>query len=113
MYDYVGQGSVRINGCSTFFLIPRVDYKYKPGDVVYYKPKAETGKLEKIVIKKVHVVRNNRTGGNIVFMYFDTLNSLYNEFDLVYESEALLLIKAYIEKQIYFYRSAIQRCSQW
>jgi hypothetical protein len=113
MYAYTGQGSIGLNGCTTFYLVPRVDYKYKPGDILYYKPKAEKGKLEKIVVKKVHIVRNSRTAGKIVFMYIDTLNSLYNQYDLIYEFEALDLIKAYIEEQILIYKSAIKRCQEW
>lgn len=113
MPSYTGQGSVAINGCCTYYFIPRVEYKYKPGDIVYYKPKAEQGKLEKIVIKKVHVVRNGQTYGKFVFMYVDTLNSLYNQYDLIWEQEAMLLIKAYLEKQIKFYKAAIQRCDLW
>jgi hypothetical protein len=113
MFAYTGQGSIQIAGCSTYYIIPRVYHKYRPGDVVYYAPKAAKGKLEKIVIKKVHVTRNSRTEGKIVFMYYDTLNTLYNQYDLVWESEAMLLIKAYLEEQIFLYRAAIQRCEEW
>ena len=84
-----------------------------PGTVTYYKPKAQQGKLEKIVVKKVQVVRNAQTQGKFVFMYIDTLNSLYNEYDLVLEPEALFLIKIYIEGQIQTYKDALQRCRVW
>jgi hypothetical protein len=113
MADYTGQGSVALNGCCTFYFIPRVEYKYQPGQIVYYKPKAEQGKLEKIVIKKVHVVRNAQTYGKFVFMYVDTLNSLYNQYDLIWEDEAMLLIRDYLEKQIAIYKDAIRRCQIW
>lgn len=113
MADYTGQGSIALNGCCTFYFIPRVEYKYQPGQIVYYKPKAEQGKLEKIVIKKVHVVRNEQTYGKFVFMYIDTLNSIYNQYDLIWEDEAMLLIRDYLEKQIAIYKAAIRRCQIW
>ena len=52
MFTYTGQGSLALGGCSTYYLIIKVPYKYVPGNVTYYKPKAEQGKLEKIVVKK-------------------------------------------------------------
>ena len=113
MADYTGQGSIALNGCCTFYFIPRVEYKYQPGQIVYYKPKAEQGKLEKIVIKKVNVVRNEQTYGKFVFMYIDTLNSIYNQYDLIWEDEAMLLIRDYLEKQIAIYKAAIRRCQIW
>ena len=68
MPTYTGSGTVNINGCTTFYFIPKVYYKYRPGDIVYYKPKAQQGKLEKIVIEKVNVIRDSRTEGGYVFM---------------------------------------------
>ena len=113
MFTYTGQGSLQLGGCSTYYLIIKVPYKYVPGTVTYYKPKAEQGKLEKIVVKKVQVVRNSPTEGQYVFMYIDTLNSIYNEYDLILEPEALFLIKIYIERQIQIYKAALQRCRTW
>ena len=113
MPSYTGSGTVNIAGCTTFYFIPRVFYKYRPGDILYYKPKAEQGKLEKIVIKKVHLVRDKLTEGQFVFMYIDTLNSIYNQYDLIWEYEALELIRIYIQKQILLYKAAIRRCKQW
>jgi hypothetical protein len=113
MFTYIGSGKLIIDGCTTYYDIPKVYYKYRPGEILYYKPKAEKGKLEKIVIKKVQPVRNGKTEGQFVFVYQDTLNSLYNEYDLIYEPEALQIIRLYIETQIWLYKAAIKRCYQW
>ena len=46
------------------------------GAVLYNCNAAQKGTLERIVIKKYHIIANRKTYGQIVTMYVDTLNGL-------------------------------------
>jgi hypothetical protein len=110
---YFGSGGVQIGGCGLYDSKVKYPYKYKPGTIVYYQPKAKVGKLEKIVIQKVHVVKSIPNDGFLKVLYYDTYKSLYNEYDLIFEDEALLLAKKYYEKQLKFARDAMYNCKKW
>ena len=58
------------------------------------------GQFEKVAIKEVRLIMNASTFGKMVFIYVDTLNSLWNEWDLVQEYDALLIAKMYYESKI-------------
>lgn len=94
-YDEVGSGGVEIGGCLTIeILYPRVT-ALGVGDTLYSIAKARRGKLEKVVIKAVRTVTSRRTYGSNRVIYQDTLNGLWNEYDLVLHEEALALITIY------------------
>lgn len=112
-FSYVGGGTVNFYGCFKYRILWPFSHKYNVGDVVYYLPKAEKGKLEKIVIKKVHVVRSAGTVGKPIFMYKDNYNSIYNEYDLVWEGEAILIARTYYEIQSNLAKLAINPCREW
>jgi len=112
-FSYVGGGKVTFYGCFKYRQFFGQKHKYNVNDVVYYLPKAEKGKLEKIVIKKVHVVRTQETWGQLKFLYIDTYNSIYNERDLVWEGEALLIAKTYYQIQEAWAKLAINPCRNW
>lgn len=63
--------------------------------IVCLKYKAVKGVLEKIAIKEVMLRSGLKTGGQIIPVYKDTLNSLYNEEELCTHEEALDLIAEY------------------
>lgn len=110
MPSFTGSGTIAISGCTRYKMYLYSIYKYKPGDILWYKPKAMAGKLEKIVIKKVKIVNNTQTFGQVKFIYEDTLNALYNEWDLINEYDALQLAKSYYERQMFLTMSAMQPC---
>jgi len=112
-FSYVGGGKVNFYGCFKYRKFIGHKHKYNVGDILYYLPKAEKGKLEKIVVKKVHVVRFIETYGQPKFLYIDTYNSIYNEYDLVYEGEALLIAKTYYEIQAEWAKIAVNPCRNW
>lgn len=114
MPSYTGSGTITINGCTKYRLYLYEIYKWQVGDTAFFAPKAQyEGKLEKIVIKKIRLVGNDQTFGAIKFLYQDTLNSLYNEWELVNEYDALNLAKQYYERQMFLTMSAIKPCSNW
>lgn len=114
MPSYTGSGTILINGCTRYKLYLYEVYKWNVGDTAFLAYKAsDEGKLEKVVIKKIRLVGNNSTVGEIRFIYQDTLNSLYNEWDLVNEYTALNLAKQYYERQMFLTMSAIRPCSNW
>ncbi len=98
--SYPMNGTLLVRTCNTYFKNDAILYKYKPGDILYLSYKAKIGKLEKIKIKDVRVISNRQINGAIDFIYIDTYNSLYNDRDLVLETEALLLAKQYYEMRI-------------
>lgn len=112
-FSFTGSGTIEFNSCTKYRYLKAYPYKWLPGQIVYYKPKAQIGKLEKIVVKKVQVVRTRSTDGTVVFMYIDTFNSIYNEYDLISEIEALVLAKQYYQQQIIFAQDAINPCRTW
>lgn len=114
MPSFTGSGNIIIDGCTRYRLYLYNIYKWQVGDVCFFAPKArEEGKLEKIVIKRIKLVGNNQTYGDIKFIYEDTLNSLYNEWELVNEYDALNLAKSYYEYQMFLTMSAKKPCSNW
>lgn len=110
-YTYEGSGGISIAGCAehrkTLFLI----FKYAPGSDLYICYKAAKGVLEKIKIKKIIVGRGYRTRLIGTPLYQDTLNALFNEWDLCTESEAIALATAYYDKQLMLANELINNCT--
>ena len=77
MIQYVGSGIIKLSPCFHASSAAYITYKWIPGDIVFFKPKAKKGILEKIVIKKVRIISKYSLGGQKVFLYEDTYNS-YN-----------------------------------
>jgi len=112
-FCYTGSGTITIRGCAWYLLIPRYYHRWRIGDVCFVKQTAKKGKLEKVVIKRVRVVNNLNTINQVTFLYEDTLNGLYNEYDLLTEIEALNTAKEYYERQIYWKIRANKPCNRW
>lgn len=96
---YNASGFINIYGCSEIERRINVNYKWGERSVVYVKPKAIQGIFEKVAIKKVFM---NNFKGNLnpyAPIYQDTLNSLYNEDELISEFEAISLVQDYIDKR--------------
>lgn len=95
-YNEVGSGGAKMRGCGVVEHIHVVATTFGPGDVLYSIYKARRGILEKVVIKYAKIIKNKRTGGQYVFLYVDTLNALWNEYDLVPYSQAYQLAQNYL-----------------
>ncbi len=85
--------------CGNFLLVKTVTYKYKEGSVLYSLQKAQLGILETIVIKRVRLVTSKATFGQIIVLYIDTFNGLWNENMLCTGPEATSLATAYLLQQ--------------
>ena len=99
-FYYTGSGRFQISACSKYWKTINYPHKWSVGDVLFSKLKAMVGQFEKVAIKEVRLIMNSSTAGKMTFIYVDTLNSLWNEYDLVQEYDALLIAKMYYEKQI-------------
>ncbi len=96
-FNETGLGGALIAGCVLVTFLDRFHTTYGQGDIAYNVNKAKVGVLERVVIKKQRVIRNLKTQGMFTVLYIDTLNALWNEFDLVSFSEAKVLATAHIE----------------
>ncbi len=74
-----------------------VTYLYREGSVVYSLAKARKGIMEAIKIKRVRLITNRSTYGQIVTLYEDLQNGLWNEDELCTEAEAQQFVIIYLE----------------
>ena len=74
-------------------------YKFAKGDTAYLRSMANKGQLVAITIADVRLLNSPSTFGVNVPIYVDQLNSLYNQGDLMTESEAqdLIIISPFIK----------------
>jgi hypothetical protein len=107
IFYYDCSGTVNISGCSRMEKNIYIFYKWGERSVVYIKPKAIKGILEKIAVKKV--ILNNKNNKYIP-IYQDSLNSLYNESELISELEARNYAQDYIDKQKDMFGKSITNC---
>ena len=98
-FSYVGSGTAYTKGCAHTKKITYIQYKYGENSIVYLKYKAEKGIIERIAIKRVLLNSGPKTYNKIVPIYQDTLNSLYNENELILEADARALALAYWTKR--------------
>ena len=96
-FNETGSGGILTAGCVLVTFLDRLHTTYGQGDIAYNVNKAKVGILERVVIKKQRVIRNLKTHGMFTVLYVDTLNALWNEFDLVPFSEDQVLAVAYLE----------------
>lgn len=100
-FSYQMSGTINMSGCSPARKAVAVFIKYAIGTIVYNIHAAKKGILEKLAIKKYHIVQNKKTYGQAVVMYVDTLNGMWNESDLclynVAQSTALSYLQAKLD----------------
>lgn len=97
-YNEIGTGGATLTSCAWIKFLDQLKTTWGAGDIVYNVNKAKRGVLEKIVVKKQIITRNIRTHGQYSVLYTDTLNALWNEWDLVTFEEAQLLAVTYLEQ---------------
>lgn len=103
---HTSSGKISIGGCSAYIFYKLFYIKYKVGSIVYSRPKASKGIIEKIVIKKIRLFPEQENSLNTVYkicnfppLYIDTLNGYHNEEDLVGSEDAVKLVDQYLERQ--------------
>lgn len=106
-YKYYGSGIIQTFGCARIEKDIYVLYKWGERSVVFLKPKALKGVLEKVAVKKVYL---NFKLGRYTPIYQDTLNSLYNEEELISEVEARSLAQEYIDREEERISDNIRKC---
>lgn len=94
---YTGSGGSKTGGCATTFRTVYIAYKWGENSILYVRHKAAKGILERVAIKRVILNSSPKTYNQIVPIYQDTLNSLWNEDDLLIEAHARDLVLAYWE----------------
>jgi len=96
-FEYIGSGGAETLGCAEYSMQVYYTYAFEVGSIVYLKHKAKKGILERVAIKRIFIRQNKATWGQPIFIYQDTLNSLYNEADLVTHQQAVDLTLIYHE----------------
>lgn len=92
--DYSGTGQIAFLGCNQPKIYYFADNIYSVGDLLYIKPKALLGILEKIVIKDI--LANGEYPYYLT--YIDTYNWIWNEEELIRYDIAQDLIEIYKER---------------
>jgi hypothetical protein len=96
--DYEATGGIRLYGCASFVVKKRYLTKFAVGGRAYIKFKAQhKGKLESVVVKKINLASPLSSYAGIagIFNYVDTLNRVWLEEELAYQSEAVTLATEY------------------
>jgi hypothetical protein len=70
--------------------------EFSPRDIVFSRDAALRGIYERVAIKWVQAVNNDKTS-NINVLYVDTFNFMWNEWDLIKRSEADTLVEDYYQ----------------
>lgn len=108
--QYSATGKISIFGCAKTQKSIYYNYKYGENSIVFLRYKAVKGVLEKIAIKKVILQSGRKTFGQIVPLYQDTYNSLYNENDLCTHQEAIELAIIYYQNLEAIATEAAKKC---
>ena len=97
-------------GCAVGQRAISVSYLYAVGSVVYVVSEAKGGVLEAVKIKEV--LLNKTPYGQIVPIYKDFNNRLYNESMLCSDATATALAVAYLEARQQAILDALAECSE-
>jgi hypothetical protein len=97
VFNENGAGGVNVAGCGIITYIDVHKTLYAARDILFNIYKAKKGVLEKVVIKKVKIINGKLTYGQFEVMYVDTYNALWNEWDLVSHSQAIVLATAHYQ----------------
>jgi hypothetical protein len=108
--NYNGTSRGEAFACGVSARLVNICYDYQVGSIVYSCDKAQKGKMEKVVIKSVRVVQNEKTFYKPEILYVDTFNSLWNEYSLCPEEVARDYAIAHMEKEQELLAAALQKC---
>lgn len=113
IYHYLSSGTIKTGGCAKTGKKLYLTHKFSENSIVYLKFKAKKGVLERIAIKKVILRAGPKSYNTVVPLYQDTLNSLYNEEDLISELEARTIAVEYWENVLLQVRENKCKINQW
>lgn len=88
-----------------------VSYRFRPGSIVYSIQKANQGILEPIAIKRVDLVSNQATFGQVMVLYIDTYNAYWTDIMLCTESVAVNLAIAALQNQEAALQNQVANCN--
>jgi len=92
-YTITPDGGAEGNGCAVASRVRTFTYEFTENDFAFVQKKALKGLLEEVAIKEVQI--GNDAYGQDYITYQDTWNSLWNEDELVAETDAIDLAVAY------------------
>lgn len=114
-YNFISEfGEIKLGGCGLYTHYNLFYLKFKVGSIVYSRPKALKGIVEKIVIKKIRLfqqslqkqIRNPAIEFSTIEdsfryppLYIDTLNGYHNEEDLCSSEEVVQIIDNYLSRK--------------
>lgn len=102
-FSYEGSGGVDVFRCADVTKTTIFVTKYGPGDIAFSEFAARNGILEKICIKTVSlncIPRNCAVAGAGCFpLYKDKFNSVWLDDNLLTQSEAIVIVQAYIDRK--------------
>jgi hypothetical protein len=78
------------------------------GDRAWLKYEALRGRVRSVWIKKLKVVSGLSTLGKPVVIYYDNLNAVFNEEDLITNSDAVNIALAYHQKRLLDAQKALE-----
>lgn len=108
-FTLLNSSGVTIGGCSTNVKKACSHLKFKENDTVYLRAKAEKGLLRKITVKRIIINKGKfgRQFNSFSPLYVDSLNSIYNERELVTKEEAIDLAEIFYIDQVSEAQTAI------
>lgn len=103
MFSYVAEGRITFGHCGEIVIfLPKqvIVLQFIEGDRAWLRYEANRGKIRSIWIKRIKITSSAITGGQVNVIYFDNLNAVFNEIDLITNSEALSIALAYHQRQL-------------
>jgi hypothetical protein len=110
-FTYTGGGAMTAARCGNnvvFFPKRRLLLQFFEGDRAWLRYEAERGKLRSVWIKRIRIVTNAATLGRTTVVYFDNLNAVFNEDDLITNSDATTIALAYHQRRLVEAQRAIE-----
>lgn len=110
-YAYSGSGKLHAANCgNNIVFLPKIfiEIPFKAGQRAWLKYEAQKGKIRSVMVKKVKILSDLSTLGGINVMYFDNLNAVFNETDLINQSEAIAIALAYYQRRILLAKQALE-----
>jgi hypothetical protein len=110
-YGYVSGGKLSIKRCgNNIFYFPKhlIILSFMEGDIAWLRYEANRGKIRNVRIKRVKITNSILTLGKPTIIYYDNLNAIFNEDDLVTHDIAVSLAISYHQRRLYEAQKAIE-----
>lgn len=111
-YNYSsGGGVMTLKRCgNNVAFVPKkfLSVQFVEGDRAWLRYEAERGRIRSVWVKRIKIVTSAATFGRPTVVYFDNLNAIFNEEDLITNSEAVGIALAYHQRRLYEAQRAIE-----